>query len=139
MFAIPPLARPLGRAISTSAVGSLSTSNAGQSCLSLAEGMSNAPHRQSALGPFVFNSNIRTGVKSVNYAAGLIGTLQLAGAHPSSLVGTLGHNNWTAWFQDNIEAIYQSNGPLGMYNPISPLVLQHHFSLASNQARGVYD
>ncbi len=55
------------------------------------------------------------------------------------MVGTLGHNNWTVWYQDNIEAIFQSDGPLGMYNPISPLVLLHHFALASNQAREVYD
>jgi hypothetical protein len=77
--------------MSTSAAGSLSTSNAGQSRLSSTEGTSNAPHRRSALGPFVFNSNGRTGIRTANHAAGLIGILQLAGAHPSGLVGTLGH------------------------------------------------
>jgi hypothetical protein len=55
------------------------------------------------------------------------------------LVGTLGHNNWTAWFQDSIEAIFQSDSSLGMCTPISLLVLLHHFALASNQAREVYD
>jgi hypothetical protein len=85
------------------------------------------------------NSNGRTGVQTANHAAGLIGILQLAGAHPSGLVGTLGQNNRTVWFQDNIEAIFQSVGPLGMYNPISLLVLLLCFALASNQAREVYD
>jgi hypothetical protein len=65
--------------------------------------------------------------------------LQLARAHPGGLVGTLGHNNRAVWFQNNIEAIFQSNGLLGMYNPISPLVSLRHFALASNQAKEVYD
>ncbi len=69
----------------------------------------------------------------------LIGLLQLASANPSSLVGTLGHSNQAVWFQDNIDAIFQSYGPMGMYNPISPLVLLRHFALASNQAKEVYD
>jgi hypothetical protein len=53
--------------------------------------------------------------------------------------GTLGHNNRTAWFQENIQAIFQADGLLGMYNQVSPLVLLHHFSVASNQARDLYD
>jgi hypothetical protein len=65
--------------------------------------------------------------------------LQLSDAHPSRPVGTLGHNNRTTWFQDNINAIFQANGPLGMFNQVSPLVLLHHFSLVSNQARELYD
>ena len=85
------------------------------------------------------SSNGRTGIRSANHAAGLIGLLQLAGAHPTGLVGTLGHNNRTAWFQDNIQAIFQADGPLGMYNRISSLVLAWHFSAASNQARELYD
>jgi hypothetical protein len=139
MSAIPPLAHPPGRATSTSSAGSSSTSNAGRSCLSSTKGTFNAPCRQSALGPFVFNSNGRTCIQSANHTAGLIGILQLAGAHPSGLVGTLGHNNWTVWFKDNIEAIFQSDGPMGMYNPISLLVLLRHFALALNHVREVYD
>ncbi len=124
---------------STSATGSSSTSNAGQSRLSLTKDTSNAPCRGSALGPFVFNSNGKTGIKSANHAVVLIGILQLAVAHPSGLVGTLGHNNWMPWFQDKIEAIFQSDGTLGMYNPISQLVFLRHFALASTQVREVYD
>jgi hypothetical protein len=74
-----------------------------------------------------------------NHAAGLIGIIQLAGAHPTGLIGTLGHNNRTNWFQENIDALFQSNGPLGMFNLISPLVLARYFSLASIQARERYD
>ncbi len=55
------------------------------------------------------------------------------------MAGTLGHNYWTAWFQDSIEAIFQSDSSLGMCTPISLLVLLHHFALASNQAREVYN
>jgi hypothetical protein len=55
------------------------------------------------------------------------------------LVGTLGHNNWTTWFQDNIDAIFQANSPLGMFNQVSPLVLLQDFSAASNQARDLYN
>jgi hypothetical protein len=97
--------------------------------------MSNALRRRSAHGPFVFNSNGRTGIRTANHAAGLIGLLQLAGAHPSRLVGALGHNNQTTWCQDNNDVIFQAIGLLGMFNQVSPLVFLRHFSLASNQAR----
>ncbi len=70
---------------------------------------------------------------------GLIGIIQIAGAHPTGLIGTLGHNNRTTWFQENIDAPFQSDGPLGMFNQISPLVLAGYFSLASIQAREIYD
>jgi hypothetical protein len=65
--------------------------------------------------------------------------LQLAGAHPNRLIGTLGHNNWTTWFQENIDSIFQTNGPIGVFNQISPLVLARHFSTALNQAKELYD
>ncbi len=55
------------------------------------------------------------------------------------MIGTLGFNNRQSWFQQNIDAIFQSDGPLGMFNAISPLVLAHHFSTASNQAKEIYD
>jgi len=71
--------------------------------------------------------------------AGLIGLIQLAGAHPSELIGTLGHNNRTTWFQDNTEAIFQADGPLGMFRSVSPAVLARHFTAASIQARDIYD
>jgi hypothetical protein len=101
--------------------------------------VSNAPLWRTALGTFVYNSNSRTRIRSANHAAGLIGLIQLAGAHPSRLIGTLGHNNWTSWFQDNINVSFQADGPLGMYNQVLPLVLVRHFSTASNQARELYN
>ena len=73
----------------------------------------NAPRRQNALDGFVHTSNGRTGIRSANHAAGLIGFIQLAGAHPSGLIGTLGHNNWTSWFLDNTEAIFKLTAPSG--------------------------
>jgi len=87
----------------------------------------------------VHTSNGRTGIRSANHAAGLIGFIQLAGAHPSGLIGTLGHNNWTIWFQDNTEAIFQADGPLGMFRSVLPAVLARHFAAASIQARDFYD
>jgi hypothetical protein len=54
-------------------------------------------------------------------------------------MGTLGYNNWQSWFQENIDAIFQSNAPLRMFNQISPLVLARHFSKALNQAKELYD
>jgi hypothetical protein len=65
--------------------------------------------------------------------------LYLAGAHPSRLVGTFGHNNRATWFQDNIDVIFQADGLLGKFKHVSPLILLRHFSLASNQARELYD
>ena len=105
MFSIPPLARPRPGVSNSNAASLLPRSSS-------TNGASNAPRRRSALGPFVHSSNGRTGIRSANHAAGLIGLLQLAGAHPTGLVGTLGHNNRTAWFQDNIQAIFQADGPL---------------------------
>ncbi len=55
------------------------------------------------------------------------------------MIGTLGFNNCQSWFQQNIDAIFQLDGPLGMFYAISPLVLARHFSTASNQAKEIYD
>ncbi len=74
----------------------------------------------------------------MNHANGLIGILQLTGAHPSGLIRTLGYTNWQSWFQESVNAIFQSDGPLGMFNQISLLVLAQHFYTASNQAKDLY-
>ena len=99
----------------------------------------NSPRRQIPIGPFVHTTNGRTGIRSANHTAGLIAIIQLAGAHPTGSIGTFGHNNRTNWFQENIDALFQSDGPLGMFNLISLLVLARCFSLASIQAREIYD
>jgi hypothetical protein len=70
------------------------------------EGILNAPRRRSPIGPFVYTSNGRTGIRSANHATGLIGILQIAGAHPNGLIGMLGFNNRQSWFQQNIDAIF---------------------------------
>ncbi len=133
MFSIPPLAQQPQQQRQERPSSSLSNST-NRTCSLSTKGVSNAPHRRSALGPFVFTSNSRTGIRSAKHAAGLIGLLQLAGAHPNGLIETLGHNNRTTWFHENIEAIFQADGPLGMFNQISPMVVARHFSMASNQA-----
>jgi hypothetical protein len=67
----------------------------------------NAARRRSALGGFVFTSNGRSGIQSANHAAGIIGLIQLAGAHPSRWEGTLGHNQRTQWFNENVDAFFK--------------------------------
>jgi hypothetical protein len=138
MFSIPPLAWQPQQQCQERPSSSLSNST-NRTRSSSTKGVSNALRRRSALGPFVFASNGRTGIRSANHAAGLIGLLQLASAHPNGLIGTLGHNNWTTWFQENIDAIFQANGPLGMFKQISPMVLAQHFSTASNPAKEIYN
>jgi hypothetical protein len=51
----------------------------------------------------------------------------------------LGHNQQTQWFNEHVDAFFQADGPLGMFNQVSPLVLFRHFSAASNQARALFD
>jgi hypothetical protein len=100
---------------------------------------SSTPRRRVALGPFVYTNNERTGIRSANHEAGLIGILQLAGAHETGLISTLGHNNRQGWFQDNIPVLFQADGPLGMFNVVSPLVLLRHFAVAQGQAKDMFD
>jgi hypothetical protein len=90
MFSVPPLGRPSQQQRQERSSSSLSniTTNSMQSPAN--EGVSNAARRRVPLGPFVFTSNGRTGIRSTDHANGLIGILQLAGAHPSRLIGTLG-------------------------------------------------
>ena len=155
MFAIPLLARQQvqlqqekpSSTSTTNTSRSTSTSNTSQSAstantstANTSKGTTtNAARRRSALGGFVFTSNGRSGIRSANHAAGIIGLIQLAGAHPSSWEGTLGHNQRTQWFNENVDAFFQADGPFGMFNQVSPLVLLGHFSAASNQARALFD
>ncbi len=135
---LPPMAQEPQQQCQERLTSSLSNST-NRTRLPSNKGVSNAPRRRSPIGPFVYTSNGRTGIRSANHATGLIGILQIAGAHPNRLIGTLGFNNCQSWFQQNIDAIFQSDGPLGMFNAISPSVLARHFSTASNQAKEIYD
>jgi hypothetical protein len=114
------------------------SSRQGQSDASQARSPS-TEQRRLALGSFVFESDGRTGICSTNHAAGLIALFQLASGHPGGLVGTMGHNNRTGWFQDNINAIFQADGPLGMFRQVSANVLMRNVSVATAQARAMYD
>jgi hypothetical protein len=139
MFSIPPLGRPSQQQRQERSSSSLSNTTTNSTHLPANEGVSNNARRRVPLGPFVFTSNGRTGIRSTNHANGLIGILQLAGAHPSGLIGTFGYHNRQTWFQENVDAIFQSDGPLGMFNRVSHLVLARHFSMASSQAKEMYD
>ncbi len=139
MFSIPPLGRPSQQQRQERSSSSLSNTTTNSTHLPTNEGVSNVARRRVPLGPFVFTSNGRIGIRSTNHANGLIGILQLAGAQPSGLIGTLGYHNWQTWFQENVDAIFQSVGPLGMFNQVSHLVLAWHFSMASSQAKEIYD
>ncbi len=142
MSSIPPLGRPSQQQRQERrSSSSLSNTTTNSTHLPANEGVSNNARRRVPLGPFVFTftSNGRTGIRSTNHANGLIGILQLAGAHPSGLIATLGYHNRQTWFQENVDAIFQSDEPLGMFSRVSHLVLARHFSMASSQAKEIYD
>ena len=154
MFAIPPIARqpverqerPSSTSTTNTSRSNISTSNntsqsesSTTANTSTAGSTSNVARRRTALGAFVFTNNGRSGIRSASHAAGIIGLLQLAGAHPSGWEGTLGHNQRTQWFNENVDAFFQADGPLGVFNRVSPLVLLRHFSAAQNQARALFD
>ncbi len=127
MFSIPPLGRPSQQQRQEILSSPLSNTTTNSTDSPANEGVSNIARRRVPLGPFVFTSNGRTGVRSTNHANGLIGILQLAGAYPSGLIGTLGYHNRQTWFQENVDAIFQSDGPHGRFNRVSHLVLARHF------------
>ncbi len=104
-------------------------------------GSSTPSRRRILLGPFIHTTNGRTGIRSANHAAGIIGMLQLAGGHETGFLGTLGQNNRQAWFQvqENIKALFQTGSPLGMFKVISALVLARHFGTAQSHAREFFD
>jgi hypothetical protein len=89
MFSIPPLAQQPQQQCQERLSSSLSNST-NRTRSPSTKGISNAPRRRAPLSPFVFTSNGRTGIWSTNHAIGLIGILQLAGAHKNELIGTLG-------------------------------------------------
>ncbi len=92
---------------------------------------SSTPRRQT-LGP---TNNGRTGICSAVHGTALVRILQLAGAHPTGLIGMLGHSNRSSWFQNNTTALFQADGPLGMFKEVSPAVLARHFTVAQGQAK----
>ena len=100
---------------------------------------SSSTPRRRTLGPFVYTTNGRTGIRSASHGTALVGILQLAGAHPTGLIGTLGHSNRSSWFQNNTTALFQADGPLGMFKEVSPAVLARHFAVAQGQAKEYFD
>jgi hypothetical protein len=112
MFSIPPLGQQPQQQCEERLSSSLSNTTNTMRLLST-NGVSNAPSRRVPLGPFVFTSNGTTGIRTTNHANGLIDILQLAGAHPSRLIGTLGYNNWQSWCQENIDLSFNPTASLG--------------------------
>jgi hypothetical protein len=106
---------------------------------SLGGGSSTTPRRRILLGPFIKTINGRTGISSANHAAGIIGILQLASGHENGFLGSLGQNSRLAWFQENIEAIFQTGGPLGMFKVVTAPVLARHFGNAQSHAKEFFD
>jgi len=90
------------------------------------------------LGGFVQTRVGVTAIRSPRHATALIGILQLAGAHQSGLLGSMGHGNHLAWFQSNASALFRSDGPLGGYNEVSASVLMRHVGAAERHARDLY-
>ncbi len=138
MFDIPPLGWQSQQQRHERSSSSPSNTTTNSTHLPATDGVSNVAHRRVPLRPFVYTTNGRTGIRSTNHANGLIGILQIAGAHPSGLIGTLRYNNWQTWLQENVNAIFQCDGLLGMFNQVSHLVLARHFSMASTQAKRKY-
>jgi hypothetical protein len=137
MFDIPPLGRQSQQQCQERSSSSPSNTTTNSTHSPATDGVSDVARRRVPLGPFVYTTNGRTGIRSTNHANGLIGILQIAGA--SGLIGTLGYNNGQTWFQVNVDAIFQSDGPLGMFNQVSHLVLAWNFSMASTQAKEIHD
>ncbi len=133
IFALPPVALPQPRPRvqevprlnqATSSSGSGSSIAAQQGC--------------QLLGGFV---QTQVGVITIclpRHATALIGIMQLAGAHPSGLLGSMGHGNRQAWFQSTASTLFQSDGPLGGFNKVSASVLMQHVGAAEGHARGMY-
>ena len=58
------------------------------------------------LGGFVQTRVGVTAIRSPRHATALIGILQLAGAHQSGFLGSMGHGNRLDWFQSNASALF---------------------------------
>ena len=94
--------------------------------------------RRVPLGGFLQTLGGVTTIRSSRHATALIGIMQLAGAHQSGLLGSIGHGNRITWFTSNTTTLFQPDGPLGGYNTVSVTVLMRHFVAAERHARGMY-
>ena len=79
--------------------------------------------RRVPLGGFLQTLGGVTTIRSSRHATALIGIMQLAGAHQSGLLGSIGHGNRITWFTSNTTTLFQSDGPLGGYNAVLVTVL----------------
>ena len=95
--------------------------------------------RLQMLGGFVWDTPEKTGIRDSARATAIIGILQLAASHPQGYLGSIGTNGRTAWFAENSPVLFQHDGPLGCFNPVSNMILMRHFSTAQRQARELFN
>ncbi len=87
-------------------------------------------------GGFLTRSGSR--IRSSDHESALIGILQVAAGHPDGIAGALGHNNRADWVRCNIDAIFQEDGPMGRFIPLSARVFQRHLGAAQRLAQSMY-
>ncbi|KAL3786743.1 hypothetical protein HJC23_005306 [Cyclotella cryptica] len=86
-------------------------------------------------GGFLTRSGSR--IRSPDHESALIGILQVAAGHSDGIAGALGHNNCADWVRCNIDAIFQEDGPMGRFIPLSAQVFQHHLGAAQRLAQSM--
>lgn len=88
------------------------------------------------LGGFVTTDGTR--LRSQGHTTALVGILQLASGHPEGIIGALGYNSRTRWFQTHTNALFANDGPLSAYRYVEPATLMRHFTQAQRLARTFY-
>ena len=96
-----------------------------------------SPQQRIPLGSFLNQGE--TEIRSADHATALIGLIQLGAGHEDGISGAFGHNNRSAWFRANTEALFREDGPLGRYVAVSARVLMRHVGRAQILARSIYD
>lgn len=96
-----------------------------------------SPQQRIPLGSFL--NQAETEIRSADHATALIGLIQLGAGHEDGISGAFGHNNRSAWFRANTEALFREDGPLGRYVAVSARVLMRHVGRAQLLARSIYD
>jgi hypothetical protein len=105
----------------------------------MGSGTTRGARQRQVLGGFVWDTPERTGIRDSIRATGIIGIMQLAASHPQGYMGSIGNNGRTAWFTATLSVLFQEDGPLGLFNPVCPMILMRHFGAAQCQAREFFN
>ena len=97
----------------------------------------NEVRRRVQLGGFINSQG--TSIRSSSHATALNGIMNIAQAHPDGVLRALGHSNRVRWFEENTSRLFQEDGPLSAFAPVTPQVLQRHFRGAMQLARTTFD